>query len=238
MKIKWLWIVGICLGVTISWANIITDPSGLNTSINSNELIMQEEVGNISLAGFNALSLRYAITFEEDDGYTSGATVTRVEFTETESGIELDVGFARDGGNYMLVSDFRPTGGANDLVLGSVNASLDLTFSSAMQGVAFTANRIEGGALTVQLFSDESMNTQIGSDYTIAVNTGGELSERSFFGFFDPQTDIRAVRIDGSAANQYSIDDLNVAIPEPSALGLVVLGVSALLACRRRPWRS
>ncbi|MCF7839093.1 MAG: hypothetical protein K9N49_10745 [Candidatus Marinimicrobia bacterium] len=237
MKNGWIRFVltGVVLVAGAAQANIITNPGGLSTAINANSLTMEEEVGNLSLAAFNALSQRYAITFETADGYPApdaGNPASRVDRVELTGGYGQRIDFASTG--YRLTSGFRPTGGSVDLVL-QAGHTLTVTITNAVQGVGFTLNRVTGAAITVQLFSDLGATSQIGSDYSVAVNTGAGLSERSFFGYYDGSASIQALKIIGTGAQQHSIDDLNVAvIPEPTSLAVWLLGAALLLRVIRR----
>jgi len=231
---------GILLATGWANANIITNPSGLNNNINANALTMEQEVGNISLAAFNVLPLKYTFTFEATDGYPAPdlpspqSRVDRVELTEPVSGLDLRADFS-SGTGFRLTSGFRPTGGTNDLVL-QQNSTLTVLFTNGVQGVAFTANRILVTNLTVQLYSDRNLTTQIGSDFILDVNTGSGLSERSFFGYYDGSATIEGMRVIGTGAQQYSVDDFSVAvIPEPGVLTQLVLAVVLLTGANR--WR-
>lgn len=227
-----LWVSLLGIVAVTAHANIITNPDGMTTPINSNNLVMQQEVGNTSLTNFNQLSLRYTFTFDGHHGYplanagNPASRVDRIELTAGVSGIEMRADLSSTG--FRLTSNYRPTGSTNDLVLQS-GSSLTVLFTNGVQGVAFTANRILATNLTVRLYSDRALTTQIGSDFIMNANSGGAMSERSFFGYYDGAANIEGLRIVGTGAQQYSIDDLSVAmIPEPSVLAQLMMGLGMI----------
>ena len=208
---------------------IVNNPDGLDTPINSNAKSMEESVGNVGIAGFNALPERYAITFEVDDGYTAGQRFDRVELLEADSGIDLRVNFDAGVAAYRQIGDWNPTGGDYALILAGAG-TLGLNFIDPLtstdlpiQSVAFTANRIQGGDLTIRLWEDTARTTRVGDDFLLAANDTG--SGHSFFGYIGESANISAIDIDGSGIAQFSVDDLNIAlIPEPAVVPQFLLG--------------
>lgn len=227
------------LSASVDGNIIVNNPDGLDTAINTNASTMEESVGNVSVAGFNALPERYAITFEVDDGYTAGQRFDRVELLEADSGINLRVNFDAGVSTFRIISDFFPTGGDYALVI-APGGTLGLNFRHPltntdlpMQSVAFTANRIQGGNLTIRLWEDTARTTRVGDDFILSANDTG--SGHSFFGYIGENANISAIDIDGSGIAQFSVDDLNISpIPEPGALPLLLLGASLLVSVLRR----
>jgi hypothetical protein len=224
-------------------AQIITNnPTGLNTLINTNNVTFMQEVGNINVAGFNALGERLAFTFEEDDGYSGTTRYDRIELLESAgSPMNLRINFGSDAGFRFRNDDFA-TGGDTALVYqGNANTvtfdfidPLNPSNAQPVTGVAFTANRIISGNMTVSLFSDLARTQQIGSTFTINDNNASGGSNHSFFGYFDGNASIASVVIDSSLIGTFWIDDLNITtIPEPSSLILMFMGLGCLVGMQR-----
>lgn len=210
-------------------ANVtVTNPSGTAGNINSLNKTMFESVGNVSLANFNNLSayvgksvLRRLYTAEGSHGFpTNGDTVTLINDTGPFS-----IAFSREQATYgPIPSNLSNTGGTQSFVYappssGNTFMRASFVFSgtpasgASLNGIAFTANRIQGATLTVQLFANADFTEQVGSDYILVDNTA-PTDKNSFFGFYDEDATIRSMRLTftqtGTTAG-WSIDDLNLA---------------------------
>lgn len=227
----------------VSAQTIVNNPTGLGTAINTNAVTFEEEVGNIGVAGFNALGDRLAFTFETDDGYVGTTRFDRIELLEIDdSPMDLRINFGSIG-SFRQMNNDHATGGVTGLVYGGPTTSATIDFvnpisglAQPVTGVAFTANRLQG-ELVVSLFSDLARTQQIGSSITIKDNNANGGSNHSFFGYHDGNVLISSVSIDSTNVGQFWIDDLNIstAIPEPASLALVMaLGATLPLVLSRK----
>jgi hypothetical protein len=193
----------------------VTNPSGLGTNINTLGRTMAEEVGNYTIAQFNANSNTYNHTFESANGYGSAINpnrLTSVTLTSGVSGIDLVTTYTLGGtsGFGNVLSAFYPTGGSYAACWASAGTH-SATFNNPVQGVGFTVNRSYID-ITIKLF--DQYNSQIGPTYTVISNGVGY----SFFGHFDFDAAIRKVEFTAPYSNQFSIDDFTVIVgadPDP-----------------------
>ncbi len=226
----------------VSAQNTFDDPTGLNTLINTNNVTFMQDVGNINVAGFNALGERVAFTFEAEDGYSGTSLFNSIILLENnDSPMNLRVNFGSNG-SFRQRDNANATGGVTGLAYASNTTSATIDFvnpfstsnAQPVTGVAFTANRIISGNMTVSLFSDLARTQQIGSTFTINDNNASGGSNHSFFGFYDGNASIASVVLDTSDLGQFWIDDLNITtIPEPSSLILMFMGLGCLVGMQR-----
>ncbi|WFB36101.1 hypothetical protein P3T73_18265 [Kiritimatiellota bacterium B12222] len=240
-------VLGLGLTRVFAQPTFINDPSGLTTAINTNGVTFEEEIGNITFSDFNALEERTAFTFDSDDGYVGTGRFDRIELLETEgSPLNLRLDLSGTSG-YRVLSTFQATGGSDSLAVGSSGGSVIMNFidpyatSSAqpVTGIAFSANRIVGGDVTVSLYSDLARTTLIGSSFTLSDNTT-DGTGYGFFGFYDGTASIASIVIDGTAAtSQFGLDDLNITtIPEPSSFLLLIGGALVVVTATRLRFRK
>lgn len=224
---------------------ITNDPTGLNTAINTNAVTFEEEVGNIGVAGFNALGDRLAFTFESGDGYSGTTRYDRIELLESNSSpMNLRINFGSDAG-FRIRNDGNATGGVTAVAYQDTANSATFDFINPLSGnaqpvtgVAFTANRIQGTSISVSLYSDLARTQQIGSSFIILDNNANAGTNHSFFGYYDGNAPVASVLIDSFAVGTFWIDDLNIStssIPEPASLGLILaLGATLPMVLLRR----
>jgi parallel beta-helix repeat protein len=213
-------VVVLFCSVSTVFAVNITDPGGLDSDVNSSVRTIAQEVGNYSIAQFNGNSETIVFTIETGDGFgPSGDHLWSVILTDYVTRVELKAAFdpPRDGdgvmvgwGRVMAVGDSQwNTSGVGSVAYASTG-SAKITFDHCVYGVGFTVNRLQA-PMTVKLWASDGV--QIGSDYTIAANSGS--TNHSFFGYYnDSSSEIETIEFGlGGFGNQFSIDDI-VIIPE------------------------
>jgi len=196
----------------------VSDPSGLDSQINSLGFELTNEIGNYTVSQFNIHPHGLVLTIDTTDGYPpqympSGNGLDRigtVYLTEAGgSGVDLDIFFehprlvfddsfpdetiAGQGFTRILHADTEDwrTSGDQDLVYRMIYlpSTAKIIFDKDVYGVGFTVNRLEAD-MTVRLF--DSTDAQIGSDYTVPSNTltgyPDYQTNHSFFGYYNHGT--------------------------------------------------
>ena len=219
---------------------LVTDPDDVGNDINTLGVTMSEEVGNTSLTAFNALSLQR--TFTIDSTATPSYPAEEVNgdsfvLTLGVSGVNKTLNMSHSGsGSFWLVNAAAAaflSSGDQSLVRGGGSSgsprTSTFTFDTAVQAFGFTANRLIGDGLTVNLYSDSGGSSLIS---TFAMSVNGS-TDHSFFGYTSAAQNILRIDLVGSdTTSQYGVDDVSfsntVAVPEPSTLVLFAGAVLAL----------
>ncbi|WP_432797836.1 PEP-CTERM sorting domain-containing protein [Poriferisphaera sp. WC338] len=208
------------------------DPSNVLTATVASDVSAASvnNVGNISLASFNALTSKWVHTIdssEMDSGNGNWSVESYFTLTNATSGTDTDIAIQAFGGGFAL-----QTGGGlgtyattDNGYLATSRANVTMTFSEAVGIVGFTINRLKA-ATTIELFdeSDTSLGTWNPAHHTID-------NILNFFGYESDSLNIKKISITTSAGNQWGIDDISFsnAIPEPASAMLVGLGALALI---------
>lgn len=234
-----LWFaVSICAFATTSMAVVrnLNDPLGLSSNINTLNRTIATNVGNYSLAEFNSNTFKKTFTFDSANNYTNlGDTLSSISLTNTVSGINLKTTFTKSGGsigNYIDNGAGRMSSGDQVLTYDSNVTNVTISFDHPLFGVGMILSRLVAPR-TVQMWSSSG---QIGSDYTVPINGASGFS---FFGYYNSSAaQITGIRINNTpGASAFWLDDLSViatAVPEPSSLATMSLGLAGILLLRRR----
>lgn len=228
------------ISISVQSAVLVTDPGGLDSPINSLNVPISAEIGNMSLATMNGSHgpniIRQTLTFDTVDGYPTTEASNPVPFNTARDRSIITprriVTFENTGANFLhLSSGGSHQSSGNQALIAHGDAHITtVSFDEPVLFIGFTANRVLE-ELTVRIFADLAKTSQIGSDFTIAPNT------HSFFGFRSDSENILAFEVQKmSDGNQYGLDDITfgVVIPEPSTALLLLIAPLILRAMRRR----
>jgi hypothetical protein len=194
---------------------LVTDPDDVGNDINTLGVTMSEEVGNTSLATFNKLGLQRTFTMDTPSHPASPQTVkgNSFELTSGGSGVDKVLNMSASGGDtffqFNAATDPRQSSGNQSLVLGpNGNRTTTFLFDTAVQAFGFTAHRLAGDDLTVNLYSDSGGSTLIDS-FVMSENSS---DDHSFFGYTSGAQNILRIDLVGGATTlQYWIDDVSFA---------------------------
>lgn len=234
MKLSLLvFVAAVTAAIHLNAATIATDPSGLSNGINPLGVTIDEEVGNTSLSAFNAIADKVTFTFDTADGYAAlgfanntiqdvilspGNAVFADGLTTTFDGPNRFGNFDGFGLDYVT-SGTRAMSNVD-------NGTFVITFSDAVDGIAFTLNRIVQASTAVRLYDATSGGNQIGTTLSISSN------DHAFFGYISGNSDIRRVELD-LGGGSVGIDDFTVIVPEPASLALLAIGATLFIKRRR-----
>ena len=224
-------------------AVLVTNPNDAGNAINTLGVSLSEEVGNTSLADFNNLLSQNTFTIDTtaSPAYPSGDVVGD---SYVLTGVSKTINMSVSGGGFWSASGgaaFISSGDQSLQRAGGARSAI-FTFDTAVQAFGFTANRLLGSDLTVNLYSDSGGSSLIIS-FALSDNTS---TDHSFFGYTSGSQNILRIDLVGTAGtSQYGIDDIsfsndnvNVAVPEPSSLALFAGGLVMLQVLRRRTQTS
>ncbi len=228
-------------GISISAeaAVLVTNPGGLSNPINTLNVSISEEVGNMSLATMNGPHgpniIRQTLTLDTTDGYPTTAGGAAPLNTANNNSVvtpRRTITFQNTGSSFFHLASGGNHQSSGDQALIAEGAAhiTTVSFDEPVLFVGFTANRVFE-ELTVRVFSDAG---QIGGDFTIAPNGA---SGHSFFGYQSSAENIMYFEVQKvSGGNQYGLDDITfgVVIPEPSTALLLLVGAFVLRAIRLR----
>lgn len=227
----------LALGTLVGTADAsftLQDPGNAQTvGINSAGRTMDADIGNTSLAAFDALD-NYTFDFASTQtGYTNDNLPIFLKLTAGASGADLDANVTANGGGYAVYSGTQSaaytTSGGEALVTTRSEIVIDVT-NGDVDGIGFTINRSIAEA-NVKLFDADDNAIGNAAGYTVAANTN-----HRFFGYTRTGGDalISKVTITGLGGGQVGLDDVSFVIPEPGSMALIGLGGLALIARRRK----
>jgi hypothetical protein len=209
----------------------VNDPTGLESLVNSAGRSISQQVGNFTIAQFNAHPNRLVITADEQNGYAIDPLMDsdldpdqlhNVNLTQGISGVDLTVtfdiprisnedqnsiGFGRTVTEWWASGQDVSTSAAWCMVYATQGSS-KIIFNKDVYGTGFTLNRTQADC-TVELF--DANNIRIGQVYTVAANSPSSVGH-SFFGYYNhKKAQVRSVKFSlGGVTNQFAIDDITV----------------------------
>lgn len=225
---KYLAVLGVACLVTCllsfsaQGAQSVYDPNGLDALINSNEVAIQDEIGNYTIAEFDANLDTIVFTMETGDGYPAagaGTQIDQIVLTEMVSGLDLIISLDPIATFGRIVDNVEDgvTSGSNSLAYKAdktQSVSVVIRFDRDVSGVGLTINRIlDDFPVTVY----DGNNNPIAS-YVVPANGAGH----SFFGHYAETAEIRKIVLDVGAdqrESQFWLDDLAVIAGLPAPCG-------------------
>ena len=181
---------------------------------------------------FAVIALSAAARADTIFNFDSDSLGTSTGFTDTINGLSATFSSAADPGGFVVYPSMFDTLTGNVLgdpgPAGQDNLALDISFSSELNAIEFdfvTSDFITPSPLTLAAYQ--------GTQLVGSTTTSGMFLD----GFFFPEGE---VAFDGanfnnvvisSTATDIAVDNINVnAVPEPSSLSLVALGLGFLVA--------
>lgn len=225
--------LGTLVGTADASFNLEDPGNALTVGINSGGRTMDSDIGNTSLATFDALD-NFTFDFASTQtAYTNDNLPVFLKLTSGVSGVDLDATITASGGGYALWSGTQAatytTSGGEALVTTRSQIDIDIT-NGDVDGVGFTLNRSVAEA-NIKLFDADDNAIGAAAGYTVAAATA-----HHFFGYTRAGGDalIAKVSITGLGGGQVGLDDVSFVIPEPGSVALIGLGGLALVARRRK----